>query len=43
LYLELVLNFSLVISSVGGGREGRKVEALREKIQFKAAKEDHAR
>jgi hypothetical protein len=26
-----------------GEREGRKIEALREKIQFKAAKKNHAR
>lgn len=26
-----------------GEREGRKIESLREKVQFKAAKKDHAR
>jgi hypothetical protein len=26
-----------------GEREGRKIEAVREKVQFKAAKKDHAR
>jgi hypothetical protein len=26
-----------------GEREGRKIEAMREKVQFKAAKKDHAR
>jgi hypothetical protein len=26
-----------------GEREGRKIETVREKVQFKAAKKDHAR
>jgi hypothetical protein len=26
-----------------GEREGRKVEAIRDKVQFKVAKKDHAR